>query len=735
MLAALRRGVGQSPREYPIGAVTPPGARGRFEQQPDYQHCQDKQGYIWFGTEDGLNRYNGQEIKVFRHVPGDTTSLSSNSIERLLVDRNGLLWITTVSKGLNCYNPVTGTFKVYRHEAKNPNGLPSDKVHALLESRKGDIWIGTGNGRGLTRFDPHRQEFKSYLLTRDTAQSAENRGRNSVHYMLEDRDSTLWVGAGDGLYHLNPGTADARLFRHKPESKEYYENLIIAMHQQGDDSLWIGYWGGGMKLFNKRLGQYQKTYRYVPLKKPNGNSNVVLAILPKRADELWVSTHDNGLAVFNKRTERFDFIKVDPANSRNAYPTQTTCLYRDRAGLIWVGTFEGVYYINPYAQAFHSLSLPVSEKTGIQNRVAAAYVDAGKLYVGAVAGEGLYVYNRANATWRTLPVANFPHDIKKILRHPSGGFRVSTSVGVFHLDTLTGTFKLIFPPAHLLPAYQTIRFTSLLEDRRGDLWMGTEVDGLFKYTPKDSSFIHYLPAAKDSSSLAGPAILALLEDRRGYVWVATSGGLSGYNPLKKQFTNLVHDPKKENSLPARQVMALEEDNAGNIWIGTGAGLNKLSIPEAGKFALTLYTDKDGLPTNRIYRLVKDTKGRIWMATAKGLSCFDPAQDTLRFRNFGQRDGLLEDHMNYGLNRSGTGHLLIGTTGSITTFHPDSLLAQRPAPPLTIYSLKVFDQEARLDSAIELKKRVQLAYDENFFTLSFALLHYVNPGRDSVPLPT
>jgi ligand-binding sensor domain-containing protein len=690
---------------------------------------QDKQGYMWFGTEDGLNRYNGQEIKVFRHVPGDTTSLSSNSIERLLVDRSGLLWITTVSKGLNCYNPLTGTFKVYRHQAKNPNSLPGDKVHALLESRNGAIWIGDDDGKGLVRFDPHRQQFKSYLLTRDTAHPVENRRYNSVRYLLEDRDGTLWVGARDGLYHFDPRTEVVKAFRDKPQVQDHYENLITTLCQQGNDSLWIGYWGGGMKLFNKRLGQYQKTYRHVPVKKLNGNFNVIPAILPKSAAELWVSTHDNGLAVFNKRAERFDFIQVDPINSRNIYPTQTSYLYQDRTGLLWVGTFDGVYCINPYAKAFYSLPLPASGKVGIQNKVAAAHVHAGKLYVGAVAGEGLYVYNRDDAAWRTFPVTRLPHDIKKIIRDHSGNFWVSTSVGVFRLDTLTHAFKRIFPPPHLPPAYQTIRFTRLLADRRGDMWMGTEVNGIFKYTPKDSSFTHYRPEAKDTNSLAGFAILDLLEDRRGNVWIATSGGLSCYNPLSKTFTNVVHDPDKGNSLPARQVAGIVQDNAGNFWIGTGDGLSRLSIPEAGNHRLTLYTTEDGLPANRIYRLVKDTKGRIWMATAKGLSCFDPHQATVRFRNFGQRDGLLQEHLNHEMSLAETGHMLLGSSGRITTFHPDTLLARRPVPALRIYSLKVFDKEARLDSAIEAKSGLQLAYDENFFTLSFALLNFVNPERN------
>ncbi len=228
---------------------------------------QDKQGYIWFGTEDGLNRYNGQTIKVFRHIPGDSNSLSSNSISRMIVDQQGLLWITSKGNGLNCYNPITGTFKVYRHEANKLNSLPSNGVHCLLQSRKGEIWIGADNGGGLIRFDPYRKIFKSYLLWPDTAHSVENRRYNSVQYILEDKDSTLWLGARDGLYHFNPRTEAFKVYRDKPESKDHYlENLIFTIHQDGDDSLWLGYWGGGLKLFNKRLGQYQKTYRYVPQK-------------------------------------------------------------------------------------------------------------------------------------------------------------------------------------------------------------------------------------------------------------------------------------------------------------------------------------------------------------------------------------------------------------------------------------------------------------------------------------
>ncbi|HEX8532420.1 MAG TPA: two-component regulator propeller domain-containing protein, partial [Cytophagales bacterium] len=681
---------------------------------------QDRQGYLWFATEDGLNRYNGQEIKVFRHVPGDSTSLSSNSVSRMLVDRRGLLWVAAKGTGLNCYNPVTGKFKAYRPTPGAPHGLPTDQVHYLLESRRGDIWIGADHGGGLLRFDPRRETFTAYQLRPDTARSVENRRHNAVLHLVEDPDEVLWLGTRDGLYRFDPRTETFTQYLDRPGSQDqYYENLIISMHAEGDDTLWLGYWGGGLKCFDKRTRRYLNTYRYVP-GPLSGYANLVPAILPKSASELWVSTHDNGLAVFNKRSGRFDFIHRDPADPHQVYSPQTSYLYQDRSGILWVASFDGVRYINPWAKAFESVKLPAA---GVPSgrRVAAAYAHGNRLYVGALGGAGLYVYDRQDGSWRTFPVTPGPHDVKDILRDPAGRWWVSTSAGVFGLDTLTHRFRRVFPPPGAPPAYQAVHFTCLLADRAGHLWMGTEVNGLFKYNPKDQSFAHYRPLADRPRSLAGFAVLALLEDRRGRVWAATSAGLSGYDPAGDDFTNFTHNPRDENSLPAAQVSGLAEDDAGNLWAGTPGGLCKLSGLRTGKPTCTVYTVAHGLPTNTLYGLTRDGAGRIWMGTAKGLSCVDPRPATPRFGHFDKRDGLMQDYPNAELTTTATGHILVGFAGSVTSFHPDSLLAGgllpgRPAPPVSLYSLKIFDKEARLDSALEAKTRVQLRGDENFFTI-------------------
>jgi signal transduction histidine kinase/ligand-binding sensor domain-containing protein/DNA-binding response OmpR family regulator len=689
---------------------------------------QDGQGFMWFATDEGLNRYDGHSVKVYTHSPLDTTSLSSNLVTHLLADRRGILWVGT-NNGLNRYDPARGTFTVYRHDAAKPRSLPVNNVQYLYEDRAGSLWIGGDWGGGLHRFDPGRQTFTSFYPGQGLPSKLEEERNNSILWISGAADGALWLATRGGLHQLDIRTGKTVAYYDQPESPHrYFENLITVLFADPHDKeyLWLGCWGGGLKRFNTRTKQFQ-TFRYEPADVVNGEHNLVLSILDKGPDELWVCSLDRGLAVFHKRTGQYTAVPVDRADPQAMQTVKTNHLYRDRDGALWIGTQEGVSLMNPYSDAFHHFQLPGTSEA-FPNAVAAGYhnPDDGKMLVGALASHGLQVFDPGRGTIQTIPFIPGAayHDIRAFYRDRAGRLWLTTNAGIYRAEARQYVFSRVYPLPGAPPPRDVV-FRQMLEDAAGNLWVGTEQSGLYRFDGHAPAPRVYERQEDESGSLPDNAILALYRDRRGRVWVGTGDGLSRYDPATDQFINFRPDPTRPGHLPPNNVFALTEDGDGNLWVGTNGGGLCQWQPGSGRFR-TL-TVQDGLPSNRIWSMTTDARGQLWLGTTKGLSCFNPR--TGQFRNYDRQDGLASDNVTAPLHTSYTGYLMIGYQGGFTYFHPDSLHSRAPAPRLAVHTFRVFDREAALDSLIGVKRQINLSHHQNFFSFGFAGLNFTNPEKN------
>jgi len=689
---------------------------------------QDGQGFMWFATDEGLNRYDGHSVKVYAHIPLDTTSLSSNLVTHLLVDRRGVLWVGTES-GLNRYDPARGTFTVYRHDPANPRSLPGNHVQYLYEDRAGALWIGGDSGEGLHRFDPDGQTFTSFYPGAGLRAHQEEKRNNSVLWITGAADGALWLGTRGGLHRFDVRTGKSVPYYDQPGSPDrYFENLVTVLFPDphDKDQLWLGCWGGGLKRFDTRTRQFE-TFRYAPAGLVNGEHNLVLSILDKSPGELWVCSLDRGLAVFNKRTGQYTPVPVDRSDPQAMQTVKTNHLYRDRDGALWIGTQEGVSLMNPYSDAFHHVTLPGASEA-LPNAVAAGYhnPDDGKMLAGVLAGPGLQVFDPARGSVQTIPFIPGAayHNVRAFYRDRAGRLWLSANDGIYRTEARRYAFSRVYP-APAGPPLGDVVFRQLVEDGAGNLWVGTEQGGLYRFDRGGSGPRVYQQQEDQPGSIAGNAIYALYCDRRGQVWAGTGNGLSRYDPATDRFVNFRPDPTRPGHLPSEDVFALGEDGEGNLWVGTNGGGLCGWLPESGRFR-TL-TVQDGLPSNRVWSMTTDARGRLWLGTTKGLSCLDPR--TGQFRNYDRHDGLETDYISAPLHTSYTGYLMIGYKGGFTYFHPDSLQYRAPAPRLAVHTFRVFDREAALDSLIGVKQRIDLGYHQNFFSFGFAGLNFINPEKN------
>jgi signal transduction histidine kinase/ligand-binding sensor domain-containing protein/DNA-binding response OmpR family regulator len=690
---------------------------------------QDGQGFMWFATDEGLNRYDGHSVKVYAHIPLDTTSLSSNLVTHLLADRRGILWAGTAGGGLNRYDPARGTFRVYRHDPANPRSLPGNHVQYLYEDRAGNLWIGGDGGQGLHRFDAARQTFTSFYPGAGLHSHLERERNNSVLWITEAADGALWLATRGGLHRFDVRTGQSVAYYDQPESPHrYFENLITVLYPDphDEDQLWLGCWGGGLKSFNTRTKSF-RTFRYAPAHVVNGEHNLVLSVLDKSPDELWVCSLDRGLAVFHKRTGQYTPVPVDRTDPQAMQTVKANHLYRDRDGALWIGTQEGVSLMNPYSDAFHHVALPGTSEA-LPNTVVAGYhnPDDGKMLAGVLAGGGLQVFDPARGGVQTIPfIAGAAyHDIRAFYRDRAGRLWLTTNAGIYRALARQYAFSRVYP-APGGPPLSDVVFRQLLEDAEGNLWVGTEQSGLYRFDRGASAPRVYGRQDGQPGSIAGNAIYALYRDRRGRVWAGTENGLSRYDPATDRFVNFRPDPGRPGHLPSKDVFALAEDGEGNLWVGTNGGGLCQWLPGPGRFR-TL-TVGDGLPSNRIWSMTTDARGRLWLGTTKGLSCLDTR--TGQFRNYDRHDGLATDYVSALLHTSYTGYLMIGFRGGFTYFHPDSLQFRAPAPRLAVHTFRVFDREAALDSLIAVKKQIDLHYHQNFFSFGFAGLNFINPEKN------
>ncbi len=692
---------------------------------------QDKRGFMWFATQDGLNRFDGNEFLVFRPRQDDPSSISNAYVTALAEDSQGYLWAGTDS-GLNRYDPLAERFRRFSSDPSNPRSLVEDNVTALLASRNGDIWVGTS--KGLDRFDPGSESFAHF---RNVPQDPASLSQDSILALYEDSQGFVWVGTeGGGVDRLNRGTG--HFDRFLPGTT--VRNVI----DDGDGTFWVGT-DEGLARLDPRSGRTE-WFRSNPDQPASLAFNQVHALLKDPAGRLWIGTRF-GLDRLERKTMGFVHFKNDPLETNSLSDNYVQSLALDDSGGLWVGTGGGLARLDLVSTPFRILRDKSSTpSTSARNYVRAILEDGqGNLWLGTQAG--LHLTNR-KAGIR----ANFENDprrpdtlssnaVRALAIDPSGFVWVGTDGGGLNrLDPPRKSFTRFRhdpnDPGSL--SWDNIRFLHVTRD--GSLWVATLGGGLDRFDRATRSFRHYRHDPHDPSSISENRVYTLYEDRAGSLWVGTwGGGLDRLDIATGRFEHFRHDPYDHFSLSDVNILSILEDHRGTLWVGTrGGGLCRLDPENRARKRFVVYGENEGLPNEMFYAILEDDAGFLWISHNRGLSRFDPR--TAKTKTFTLSDGLQSLEFNGNSRfKSPSGEMFFGGVNGVNAFFPGRIRDNLVRPPVALTGLQIFGRPAPigpnpegrtvLSESIVSAKTVFLSYKDKMITFSFAALHFAAPENN------
>ena len=688
---------------------------------------QDRQGFLWVATYDGLSRYDGATFTEFHHDPGDPHSLGDDITSRLFEARDGHLWVGTES-GLDRYDPVTETFAHFRHNPDDSTTIGKGPVAAIAEDAGGALWVGTWSG-GLNRYDPETATFAHFRHDPDDPASLPH---DNVYALAPDPDGGLWVGTAAGVVRIvAPAHDAAALSRVDFDMTSTFGGGIIAYALRLDRTglLWVGTSDMGLLRYDPATGA---TRHYPP--GPGGPGHPwVLSIFEDREGALWVGTAGGGLHRYDAGRDAFERFGHDPADPTSLADHHVRDVFEDRTGVLWVGTGRGLSRRLPLSRVVAQERHRPGDPASLSSDDVTAFVEdaAGALWVGTWGG-GLNRRDPDTGAFERVPLpyegalARNVDNIVSLAADPDGTVWVSTMGGLFrHLGT--GRSELFMAVDSAGSTFPIRAPGPLKVPRTGRLWVGTQY-GLYDVDVTSRRAVEYKPAPPNPRSNINQWVHTILAEPDGPLWVSVDPtALYRFNPEEETFTDV--RPTFGGGAPVGYVTSLLRARSGALWVGTTSGLERIDADGRGQ----RYGRADGLPNTTIHGLLEDPAGHIWAATNRGLSRFDPLTEA--FQSYGTRDGLQGDIANEGAfyQSPSTGRFYIGGDLGFNAFDPSALPPEPPPPAPVLTGLRlsgtpvpIADERSPLRRALSMTEALRLQYDDRVVTFAFASLDFRAP---------
>jgi len=675
----------------------------------------DDKGFLWIGTQDGVNRFDGYQFKTYKHNPSDTNSLSNNFVNDLVASSKGYIWIAT-NYGLNRYNPRNGYFKVFLSDPDG-NGLPENQILNLYEDPQGMIWIKTLHF--LTRYNPQTGAFKSYKHFNDHFNYFD--GTNNFDILMT-RERKLWVGTKDGLNYFNRKIEVFKRYQHKPSDHTTLSNNIVQdLYEDSRGYLWIGT-DNGLNRFDPETDSFERYY--ITERQQTRDQNSINDILVDEEGFFWVATNA-GVFLFDREKESFSRPASLIHESNDLRNANIKELEQFRSKVLWVGTLQG---LNKLQKNLKDFKLYRNDENNqplfTDNLVASVYKDhQGLIWVGSW-DEGLFILNRDNneITHYTREHPYIPsNDIHSLFEDSRRRLWIGTNQGVVWYDLRHGNFHR-FSTNQRKQIFKNNRVYSMDEDRQGRIWFATR-NGLHVYD--GSRLKSFFNKQYDTTSLSSSFIYDVMVDSKNRVWVATNKGLNRYLGEGKGFKKFIrNDLSCSNCLASNEILCLHEDARGNIWIGTVGGLNRYN-PRTGR--MITYTEQDGLPNNLIYAILEDDHENLWISSNKGLTQMNIA--TGNMVNYGIYDGLQDYEFNHlAAFKAPDGEMFFGGISGLNSFYPDSIQKSSYVPNVEITSAEVITDREKHTHNLLGSDTLVLPYNNNLVTVEFVALDLIAPSK-------
>lgn len=682
---------------------------------------QDNFGFLWIGTQDGLNRYDGYSFNVYRHNYLKASSVSDNNIITMYISRRGDFWIGTEAGGLNKFDRNSEEFISYTHQ-DGKNSISDNYIWAITEDQNGYLWIATREG--LNKFDPVKNIFT--VFKSDTSDPA-SLSSNHVFDAVCDKNGYIWVATSQGLNRFDPVKRKFKRYGNTSGSgKTIGDNLIISIYCDNSGTMWFGTYDGKLNRYNYDNDSFITYQLPIPgdLRK---NDQSVLDIKSDKKGNIWLGTAACGLFYFNTKDERFTSYTYDHMNPYSLASNEIFSLYVDREGIIWVGTYgAGISKLDIQRQQFpHYKYLTPKLNNNIDNAVFSFCEDSeGFIWVGTSGGLNRFDPN----TKEMLPVVYRPDEhasdnnyIHALYADKKNNLWIGPyGKGLDRYNIKTKSFRNY--------KLDNASIVSIIEDNEGFLWLGDLGSGVIKLDPTTGKSIRFKKSSDNKNGLSNNEIQTMILDSSGTLWIGTAMGLSKLNTKTYQISYYHSIPGNTEGLSHNIVLSICQDpyNPDILWLGTsGGGLNRFS-KRSGK--CIQYNEEHGLPNNMIYGIQADSKGDLWLSTNFGLSRLNPA--TMIFRNFDETDGLQSNEFNqYAFYKTRAGNILFGGLDGFNLFSPELIRETKYVSPVVLTSFKLFNKPVKLEDPIYEIKEIKLSHKDFVFSFEFAALSFSSPGKN------
>jgi PAS domain S-box-containing protein len=686
----------------------------------------DSKGYLWIGTDVGLDKYDGYQIKTYQNIEKQPGTINNNTIECIYEDRKKNLWCGTID-GLNLYNPATESFKVFSRDSADKYSINGNHINGIIEDKKGNLWILTG-GNCLNKWIPKNKNFIRYQLQ----PIQENFYISPIKMIAIDSKGYFWiVTLNRGICKFDPETGENIVY--DDPSIDFGNNFVKNICIDKQDKIWIGSIGGGFYSFDPVTSKFKNFGTNGRGKSTNGN--LVRDIIEENDRYLLIAVDQGGINRFDKVTRAFEYIVFDEKNKQGLNTNGVWSLYKDKEGIIWIGTSRGgINYYNPKLNKFKLFTHNTNDPNSLSYDIIGCFYEdtQGMIWIGTDGG-GLNIYNPKTGIFKSYK--HNPSDlysisgniIRCIAEDKDHDLWIGTwNSGLNRFDRKTGKFYHYLPDNNNPSSVTSLTAWHLIVDYWGKIWLGSWGTGIEVLDKKKGVIKRFSPNPDNPRSLSNNTVWFLYEDDQQNIWVCAEDALNLYDSIHNSFTAF-------RNFPDNHIKAFCKDKRGNLWAGSvskGFFLFKLD----GTIVKT-YDKTNGLPGNWIHAIVEDNQGNLWISTNNGISQFN--QETQKFRNYNKNDGLQGDQfIEQSFLKTRSGEIYFGGYNGFNSFSPESMKDNDYIPPVYINDFQIFNKPViygvpgtQFPTHISEAKEINLSWNQSVFSFGFTAINYTHPEKN------